>query len=69
MKNNKRKHSGAGAMTLKVEDPSLVLTTLNEEWKNKMQNISETLDSNKEGGGGEEIQGQRTKKEENWRQR
>ena len=44
-------------MTLKVEDPSLVLTTLNEEWKNKMRNISETLDSNKEGGEGEEIQG------------
>jgi hypothetical protein len=36
---------------------------LNEEWKNKMQNISEMLGSNKEGGGGEEIQGQRIKKE------
>ena len=26
-----------GAMTLKVEDPLLVLTTLNEEWANKMK--------------------------------
>lgn len=37
-------------MTLKVEDPPLVLTTLNEEWANKMQNISEMLNSKKEGG-------------------
>lgn len=34
-------------MTLKVEDPPLVLTTLNEEWANKMQNISEMLNSKK----------------------
>lgn len=43
-KSSKSKRSGAGAMTLikvKVEDPLLVLTTLNEEWANKMQNISE----------------------------
>lgn len=39
-------------MTLKVEDPPLVLTTLNEEWANKMQNISEMLNSKKEGGRG-----------------
>ena len=39
-------------MTLKVEDPPLVLTTLNEEWANKMQNISEMLNSKKEGGKG-----------------
>lgn len=32
-------------MTLKVEDPPLVLTTLNEEWANKMQNIPEMLNS------------------------
>lgn len=54
-KSSKSKRSGAGAMTLikvKVEDPLLVLTTLNEEWANKMQNISEMLNSKKEGGGG-----------------
>lgn len=51
-KSSKSKRSGAGAMTLKVEDPPLVLTTLNEEWANKMQNISEMLNSKKEGGGG-----------------
>lgn len=50
-------------MTLKVEDPPLVLTTLNEEWANKMQNISEMLNSNKERRGEEESQGQRIKKE------
>lgn len=49
-KSSKSKRSGAGAMTLKVEDPHLVLTTLNEEWANKMQNISEMLNSKKEGG-------------------
>jgi len=38
-KSSKSKRSGAGAMTLKVEDPPLVLTTLNEEWANKMKNI------------------------------
>jgi len=43
-KSSKSKRSGAGAMTLikvkvKVEDPLLVLTTLNEEWANKMKNI------------------------------
>ena len=38
-KSSKSKHSGGGAMTLKVEDPPLVLTTLNEEWANKMKNI------------------------------
>lgn len=32
-------------MTLKVEDPPLVRITLNEEWANKMQNISEMLNS------------------------
>lgn len=48
-------------MTLKVEDPPLVLTTLNEEWANKMQNISEMLNSKKEGEG--ESQGQRTTKD------
>lgn len=48
-KSSKSKHSGDGAMTLKVEDPPLVLTTLNEEWANKMQNISEML---KRGGKG-----------------
>ncbi len=36
-------------MILKVEDPPLVLTTLNEEWANKMQNISKMLNSKKEG--------------------
>lgn len=46
-KSSKSKRSGAGAMTLKVEDPPLVLTTLNEEWANKMQNISEMLNSKK----------------------
>lgn len=51
-KSSKSKRSGAGAMTLKVEDPPLVLTTLNEEWANKMQNISEMLNSKKEGGWG-----------------
>lgn len=50
-------------MTLKVEDPPLVLTTLNEEWANKMQNISEMLNSNKERRGEEESKGQRIKKE------
>lgn len=49
-------------MTLKVEDPPLVLTTLNEEWANKMQNISEMLNSNKERRGEEESKGQRIKK-------
>lgn len=39
-------------MTLKVKEPPLVLTTLNEEWANKMQNISEMLNSKKEGGKG-----------------
>ena len=39
-------------MPLKVEDPPLVRITLNEEWANKMQNISEMLNSKKEGGGG-----------------
>lgn len=48
----KRKRSGAVAMTLKVKEPPLVLTTLNEEWANKMQNISEMLNSKKEGGKG-----------------
>ncbi|KAI3667821.1 hypothetical protein L6452_42890 [Arctium lappa] len=38
-KSSKSKRSGVGAMTLKVKDPPLVLTTLNEEWANKMQNI------------------------------
>lgn len=42
----KRKRSGAVAMTLKVKEPPLVLTTLNEEWE--MQNISEMLNSKKE---------------------
>lgn len=42
-----------------MEDPPLVLTTLNEEWANKMQNISEMLNSNKERRGEEESQGQR----------
>ena len=42
-KSSKSQRSGDGAMTLKVEDPPLVLTTLNEEWANKMQNISEML--------------------------
>lgn len=54
-KSSKSKRSGAGAMTLikvKVEDPLLVLTTLNEEWANKMQNIEEMLNYKKEGGGG-----------------
>ena len=51
-KSSKSKRSGAGAMTLKVEDPPLVLTTLNEEWANKMQNISEMFNSKKEGGRG-----------------
>lgn len=46
-------------LNLKVEDPPLVLTTLNEEWANKMQNISEMLNSNKERRGEEESQGQR----------
>ena len=50
-------------MTLKVEDPPLVLTTLNEEWANKMQNISEMLNSNKERRGEEESQSQKIKKE------
>lgn len=36
-------------MTLKVEDPPLVRINLNEEWANKMQNISEMLNSKKEG--------------------
>ena len=45
-------------MTLKVEDPPLVRITLNQEWANKMQNISEMLNS-KRGEG--ESQGQRTK--------
>lgn len=35
-KSSKSKRSGNGAMTLKVEDPPLVLTTLNEEWTSKM---------------------------------
>lgn len=47
-KSSKSKRSGDGAMTLKVEDPPLVLTTR----ANKMQNISEMLNSNKEGGRG-----------------
>lgn len=51
-KSSKSKRSGAGAITLKVEDPPLILTTLNEEWANKMQNISEMLNSKKEGGRG-----------------
>lgn len=51
-KSSKSKRSGTGAMTLKVEDPPLVRITLNEEWANKMQNISEMLNSKKEGGGG-----------------
>lgn len=38
-KSSKSKRSGAGAMTLKVEDPPLVPTSLNEEWANKMKNI------------------------------
>jgi hypothetical protein len=44
----------ADAFDRVVEDPPLVLTTLNEEWANKMQNISEMLNSKKEGGRGEE---------------
>lgn len=44
-KSSKSKRSGTGAMTLKVEDPPLVRITLNEEWANKMQNISEMLNS------------------------
>lgn len=51
-KSSKSKRSGTGAMPLKVEDPPLVRITLNEEWANKMQNISEMLNSKKEGGGG-----------------
>lgn len=39
-KSSKSKRSSTGAMTLKVEDPPLVRITLNEEWANKMQNIS-----------------------------
>lgn len=46
-------------MTLKVEDPPLVLTTLNEEWANKMQKISEMLNSKK--ALDPESQGQKTK--------
>lgn len=48
-KSSKSKRSGDGAMTLKVEDPPLILTTQNEEWANKMRNISEMLNSKKEG--------------------
>nr|WMB96655.1 hypothetical protein [Solanum melongena]WMB96735.1 hypothetical protein [Solanum melongena]WMB96906.1 hypothetical protein [Solanum melongena]WMB97096.1 hypothetical protein [Solanum aethiopicum] len=49
-KSSKSKRSSTGAMTLKVEDPPLVRITLNEEWANKMQNISTMLNSKKEGG-------------------
>lgn len=52
-KSSKSKRSGTGAMTLNKGGRSpLVRITLNEEWANKIQNISEMLNSKKEGGGG-----------------
>lgn len=39
-------------LKVKVKEPPLVLTTLHSEWANKMQNISEMLNSKKEGGKG-----------------